>query len=125
MMLRVEGSRRRISINHLNSERNIRMNITIVDARMNYDQESGYTGQVQFTVEGHKCPYELTLHSTKGNEWSYGLHFHGEPGSEDEILALDECIEEDDELFDQLIKAAWITCTNDPRAGSKEMTQLY
>jgi hypothetical protein len=123
MMLKVAGLRRRISIKKL--EGNIRMNIKISQARMNYDQESGYTGQVEFTVDGHKSPYELTLHSTKGNEWSYGLHFLGEPGIEEEIFELDEYIEDNDELFDQLIEAARKTCENDPRAGSADKTQLY
>lgn len=92
---------------------------------MNYDQDSGYTGQVEFSVEGHKSSYELTLHSTKGNEWSYGLHFHGEPGIEDEIFAIDEYIEDNDELFDELVEAARKTCENDPRADSASKTQLY
>jgi hypothetical protein len=101
------------------------MNISISTARMIYDQETGYTGQVQFSVEGHKSSYELTLHSTKGNEWSYGLHFLGEPGIEDEIFKLDEYIEDNDECFDQLVDAARTTCENDPRANSAEKTQLY
>ncbi|MEX2415906.1 MAG: hypothetical protein WD424_07165 [Paenibacillaceae bacterium] len=101
------------------------MNITISKARMNYDIETGYTGQVEFAVEGHKCPYEVMMHSLKGNEWSYGLHFLGEPGNEEEIFALDEYIEDNDECFDQLIEAARKTCENDPRAGSENRPQLY
>lgn len=101
------------------------MIIAISKARMNYDAETGYTGQVEFVVEGHKSPYEITMHSVKGNEWSYGLHFLGEPGIEEEIFALDEYIEDNDESFDQLIEAARKTCENDPRAGRENKAQLY
>lgn len=101
------------------------MIIAISKARMNYDAETGYTGQVEFAVEGHKSPYEITMYSAKGNEWSYGLHFLGEPGIEEEIFALDEYMEDNDESFDQLIEAARKTCENDPRAGSENKAQLY
>lgn len=101
------------------------MNISISNAKMTYDKDNGYTGQVEFSVEGHKCPYELTMHSTKGNEWSYGLHFLGEPGKEEEIFAVEEYIEDNDESFDRLIEAARSKCENDPRAGTENRTQLY
>ncbi len=101
------------------------MNLSILKAKMLYEKDSGYTGQVEFAVEGHKSPYELTMHSSKGNEWSYGLHFLGEPGKEEEIFAVEEFIEDNDESFDQLIEAARSQCENDPRAGSENLTQLY
>lgn len=101
------------------------MNITISKARMNYETESGYTGQVEFVVEGHKSPYEITMHSMKGNDWSYGLHFLGDPGKEEEIFVLEEYIEDNDECFDQLIDAARRTCINDPRANNDHKQQLY
>ena len=72
---------------------------------MTYDKENGYTGQIIFEVKSHKSPYEITLHSKRGKEWSYGLHFSGEPGLEEEIFAVEEYIEENDECFDLLVEA--------------------
>jgi len=101
------------------------MNISILTAKMTYDKDSGYTGQVQFEVEGHNRSYEITLHSSKGNDWSYGLHFLGEPGKEEDIFAVEEFIEDNDEAFDHLIEAARNKCENDPRANSDHKLQLY
>jgi len=80
--------------------------IRIQSASMTHSKEEGYVGQVEFQVEGHKYPYEITLHSTKGKEWSYGLHFLEQSGSEEDILAVEDLLEEEDEYFDQLVEAA-------------------
>ncbi|PYI52713.1 hypothetical protein DLM86_20655 [Paenibacillus flagellatus] len=73
---------------------------------MTHTKDDGYVGKVRFTLEGHKSAYEITLHSKKGNEWSYSLNFAAESGIEKEIEAAEERIEEDDELFDALVEAA-------------------
>ncbi|MBP1154449.1 MULTISPECIES: hypothetical protein [unclassified Paenibacillus] len=82
------------------------MNIQIVKSGMTYSKEDGYVGQVEFTCEGHQAPYEITFHSKKAKEWMYSLNFANESGPEKEILLLEEVLEEDDELFDQLVEEA-------------------
>jgi hypothetical protein len=82
------------------------MNVEIVEAKMEHSPEDGYLGHVQFTVEGHKKPYELTLQSKRGKEWSYSLNFSGESGGEEEIFLVEEKLEEDDDFFDLLLEAA-------------------
>nr|WP_028610920.1 hypothetical protein [Paenibacillus harenae] len=82
------------------------MNVNVRDASMTYSKEDGYVGKVQFGVEGHVNEYEITLHSKKGNEWGYGLFFLHESGQEEQLLALEDIIEEDDELFDFLVETA-------------------
>ncbi|MBP3961743.1 hypothetical protein [Paenibacillus lignilyticus] len=87
------------------------MNITIIHAAMTHDKENGYKGNVQFEVEGHKHPYEITLqlNSLRGTTWDYSLLFAKEPGSEEQINAVEAAIEQDDDLFDSLIDAAAAT----------------
>ncbi|MCF2937130.1 hypothetical protein L1N85_01615 [Paenibacillus alkaliterrae] len=82
------------------------MNIQVLDASMTYSKEDGYVGKVHFGVEGHENEYEIALHSKKGNEWGYGLFFLHESGKEEQLLALEDLIEEDDELFDFLVETA-------------------
>ena len=77
---------------------------------MTYDKTNGYVAHVQFEVEGHKQPYEATLQSDTGEEWSHSLLFLNEPGSEEEISAVEDELERNDELFGSLIEAveqAW------------------
>lgn len=81
------------------------MKIAIVQAAMSRE-EDGYRGSVLFEAEGHKCAYEVTLLSKNGSSWDYSLSFGGESGPEEEILAVERALEEDDDLFDQLIDAA-------------------
>jgi hypothetical protein len=74
---------------------------------MSHSEDSGYVGHVQFEVEQHKQPYEVTIQSNNGrNNWSYALNFSNQPGSEDEIQAVDERLEEDDSFFEQFVIAA-------------------
>ncbi|MCD1257572.1 hypothetical protein B5M42_001810 [Paenibacillus athensensis] len=80
--------------------------IEIQRASMSFTKGDGYVGQVEFRVEGHEMPYEMTLHSTNRKEWSYGLHFLQQSGREEDILAVEDMLEEDDELFDRLVEAA-------------------
>lgn len=84
----------------------VNLEILIEQAQMNFNKEDGYIGKVEFRVEGHKQPYEITLFSKRGKEWMYSLNFLHEAGDEEEIMALEEFIEEDDECFDGLIAAA-------------------
>lgn len=84
------------------------MKVKILSAKLSQDEDTGFVGQVQFEVEEHKKPYEVTLQSDNGrNNWSYALNFSSEPGSEEEIQAVDERLEEDDAFFEQFIVAAY------------------
>ncbi|WP_239614287.1 hypothetical protein [Cohnella mopanensis] len=83
------------------------MKVNILNAKMSHSEESGYVGHVQFEVEEHKQPYEVTIQSNNGrNNWSYALNFSNQPGSEEEIQAVDEQLEEDDSFFEQFVIAA-------------------
>lgn len=82
------------------------INVTVVDAAMTYSKADGYVGKVQFGLEGHANQYEIALHSKRGTEWGYGLFFLHESGKEEELLALEDLLEEQDELFDFLVETA-------------------
>jgi hypothetical protein len=82
------------------------MEITVTQSEMQHSKEEGYVGRVHFEVSGHRYPYEITLFSKKGKEWGYSLSFAGEPGSEEEILAVEDYLEEEDDAFDSLVEAA-------------------
>jgi hypothetical protein len=81
------------------------MNVMIKSVRSTYSQENGYVGTIELEVEGHQSMYEVTLHSKDAKNWSYSLHFTKQSGMEEEIVALEERIEEDDDLFDSLVDA--------------------
>lgn len=82
------------------------MNIKIRSAQMK-QLEDEYIGHVEFEVEGHEKPYEITLYRKENKEeWGYSLHFLNESGPEDEIQAVDDYLDENDEVFQQLIEAA-------------------
>lgn len=82
------------------------MKINILGARTTRDSANGYVAHVQFEAEGHRTAYEATLQSDNGNEWSHSLFFLNESGSEEEIDAVEEALETDDDLFGSLIDAA-------------------
>lgn len=83
------------------------MKMKLLHAEMAYNEQEGYLGRVQFEIEGHKQPYELTLQSAgRLDDWNYALHFLGESGAEQEIEAVERAIETDDEFFDDLVEAA-------------------
>lgn len=82
------------------------LHVTIMEAGMTYTKEDGYVGRVHFSVEGHLNEYEMTLHSKRGNEWGYGLFFLNQSGKEEQLLELEDELEENDELFEQLVQAA-------------------
>ncbi len=71
------------------------------------EPEKGFLGRVELEVEGHTQPYELTLFSKRGHDWDYSLHFLHESGKEEEIEAVEQIIEEDDDEFDRIIEAIW------------------
>ncbi|MZQ87201.1 hypothetical protein GQF01_34310 [Paenibacillus sp. 5J-6] len=79
--------------------------ITILKANMEHSKAEGYLGHVQFSVEGHEHPYEITLQSMRNkDDWSYALNFLSESGKEEDIEAVEELLEED-EWFDLLVNA--------------------
>lgn len=82
------------------------MKITILNASMDYSKEAGYVGRVAFEVEGHKQAYEITLQSRKRTEWGYALNYLDGDGVDEEIEAVDEYLDENDEAFDMLVQAA-------------------
>ncbi|REK77864.1 hypothetical protein DX130_06325 [Paenibacillus paeoniae] len=82
------------------------MTVSILDAAMTYSKETGYVGNVKFNVEGHAHAYEIALHSKRGTEWGYGLFFLNESGKEEQLEELEDELEENDEVFDQLVQAA-------------------
>lgn len=89
------------------------MKITIVQARMEEQPDGALSGSVQFLAEGDETPYELFLRNEKGKVWDYSLHFTSESGNHDQITAVSDRIDEDDELFDQLLDAALETLDNE------------
>ena len=84
----------------------IELEITILQARMEHSKADGYVGNVEFQVEHHKAPYEITLYSRDNKEWMYGLHFLHESGNEQEIFLVEDFLDENDESFDRLVQAA-------------------
>ncbi|MEK5397271.1 hypothetical protein CA600_04400 [Paenibacillus sp. VTT E-133280] len=82
------------------------MNLEIVSAEMSRKEDKSYVGRTIFTLENHKAPYEITFFSTRGTEWDYSLSFAGEPGSEDQFLETDALLENDDDVYNQLLDAA-------------------
>ncbi|MDF2814798.1 MAG: hypothetical protein K0Q81_998 [Paenibacillus sp.] len=82
------------------------MQIKILEATMSHSKEDGYVGRVLFEVESHSNAYEITLQSKSKKDWSYALNFSQDSGKEEEILAVEDALEEDDELFDLLVDTA-------------------
>lgn len=84
--------------------------VQIQQATMQRSEDDGtYLGQVVFGMEGHVSVYEITFFSKRGKEWDYSLHFAGETRNEEEMLQMDTMIEENDDLYDYLLDAAWDT----------------
>jgi len=82
------------------------MNVHIESADMKKNEENHFIGHTLFSIEGYKDLYELTFFSKRGKEWDYSINFAKESGKEEDLLTIDKFIEEDDELFDQLLDAA-------------------
>lgn len=88
------------------------MNVEIIKAELKREEDNSFVGKTVFTLENHKSPYEITFFSKKGSEWDYSLSFAGEPGSEEQFLETDTLLENDDDLFNQLLDAALDTQEN-------------
>jgi predicted RNase H-like HicB family nuclease len=82
------------------------MEIMIRNVVMSRTDEDGWLGKVEFAVKDHKEPYEIVFHSKDGRDWGYSLHFLDESGPEEEIDALDQYLEENDEAYEMLLDAA-------------------
>lgn len=82
------------------------MNVEITNVKMSFSKEEGYLGSLHLKVEGHSSEYEMSLQSNKGREWGYSLFYLNGFGNEEQMLALEEEIETNDELFDTLIETA-------------------
>lgn len=82
------------------------LTVNVLNASMTYSKDDGYVGKVQFSVDGHNQDYEITLQSKRGTEWGYGLFFLKESGKEEQLEAVEDELEENDELFDLLVQAA-------------------
>lgn len=80
--------------------------IQIERAGMQRSDEDHFIGYTIFAYEGHAEPYEITFYSKDGRNWDYSLNFADEPGLEEQFLAVDELIENNDDLFDDLLDAA-------------------
>ncbi|WP_232274198.1 hypothetical protein [Paenibacillus sp. 481] len=73
---------------------------------MKKEEDGTFLGKVVFQPESYQSTYEITFFSKRGRDWDYSLHFTEQSGNEEEMLALDERIEQDDEWFDTLLDAA-------------------
>lgn len=82
------------------------MKVEIFSAEMGRKEDRSYVGRTIFTLENHKAQYEITFFSTRGTEWDYSLSFAGEPGNEEQFLETDALLENDDEVYNQLLDAA-------------------
>lgn len=80
--------------------------VRIERADMKRDDADQFVGYTVFSIDGHASSYEITFLSKNGRDWDYSLNFAGEPGIEEQFLQIDERIENDDELFDDLLDAA-------------------
>ncbi|KKO55274.1 hypothetical protein [Paenibacillus sp. DMB20] len=80
--------------------------LKVTRAGMHRNEEGHFVGYAVFSAEGHVSAYEITFLSKDGRDWDYSLNFAGEPGPEEQFLKIDSLIEEDDELFDDLLDAA-------------------
>lgn len=82
------------------------MKMDIIEAEMRKEEDGSYIGKAIFRVESHQAAYEITFYSKKGREWDYSLNYAAESGLEEQMLAVDAWIEENDEGFDTLLDAA-------------------
>jgi len=92
----------------------------LLQAEMSYSEQDGYLGRVQFEVEGHQQPYELTLQSDKRwDDWNYSLNFMSVSGGEQDIEAVEQALETDDDFFDDLVEAATAAFANSNKDGQE------
>ncbi|WP_209859499.1 hypothetical protein [Paenibacillus shirakamiensis] len=91
---------------------------------MKRQEDKTYLGKTIFKVEGHKKEYEITWYTKHRRDWDYSLHFAHEPGDEEQLLAVDHKLEEDDDFFDHLLDAAWDTLPENEVEEDSEETDL-
>ncbi|WP_440109153.1 hypothetical protein [Paenibacillus sp. QZ-Y1] len=82
------------------------MNIEIIRTEMRREGEKSFVGNTVFRVEGEKSVYEITFMSKNGKDWDYSLHFTEQSGDEEELMRMDELLENDDDMYNQLLDAA-------------------
>jgi len=82
------------------------MTVQITSADMRRNEDGSFVGKTIFSLDNHKAQYEITFYSKKGSEWDYSLSFAGEPGSEEQFLETDALLENDDDVYNQLLDAA-------------------
>ncbi|MCM3783774.1 hypothetical protein M3231_12390 [Neobacillus mesonae] len=82
------------------------MSYKVIKASMGKNENNEWLGSTVFVMGENTVEYEISFFSKNGKDWDYSLHFADEPGEEEEFLKLDAQIEEDDELFDDLLDAA-------------------
>lgn len=90
------------------------MNLKVIEASMTHNEEEGFIGRVLFQLGGQPTDYEITFYSQKGKDWGYSLSFGKESGKEEDIVAIEEMLEQDDDLFDSLLHAAKSSQTDGP-----------
>lgn len=79
------------------------MSIEIIRAEMRREDEKSFVGSTVFKTDGGKSVYEITFMSKNGKDWDYSLHFTEQSGDEEELLKMDELLENDDDLYNQLL----------------------
>jgi hypothetical protein len=82
------------------------MKLHVIEARMEQDKDRSYSGFVRFRTDSGETVYELSLGSKDGGEWLYNLHFTEASGNDEQMDAVSELIDEDDEIFDELLQSA-------------------
>ncbi|KAA8786833.1 hypothetical protein EC604_23675 [Paenibacillus amylolyticus] len=73
---------------------------------MRREDEKSFVGSTVFKTDSDKSVYEITFMSKNGKDWDYSLHFTEQSGDEEELLKMDELLENDDDLYNQLLDAA-------------------
>nr|WP_272036737.1 hypothetical protein [Paenibacillus sp. JJ-100] len=84
----------------------MKVKIEIMRAEMHREDEKSFVGSTVFKADGNKSVYEVTFMSKNGKDWDYSLHFTEQSGDEEELLKMDELLENDDDLYNQLLDAA-------------------
>ena len=82
------------------------MKIEIIRAEMRREDEKSFVGSTVFKTDDDKSVYEITFMSKNGKDWDYSLHFTEQSGDEEELLKMDELLENDDDVYNQLLDAA-------------------
>ncbi|WP_410511383.1 hypothetical protein PaeBR_14945 [Paenibacillus sp. BR2-3] len=82
------------------------MMVEITAADMRRNEDGSFVGKTIFSLDNHKAKYEITFFSKRGSEWDYSLSFADEPGNEEQFLQTDALLENNDDVYNQLLDAA-------------------